>query len=178
MPDLVTHACTALLPAAFLPGARAWAIAVPATLGAVLPDLVSRGPSIALDTLVDLGVALPPFWADASDILHTPLAMVGVCGLLAYGLFADGERREVFTWLVVGSLGHLALDACQDHGGHGYPLLFPLSVQRWELGWFDADGSVVWAPLFAVITAAAWAVRGMVWPAGSGAGVEPPSESP
>ena len=138
MADLVTHVCSGLLPAALV-----WPRAVvPLAIGTVLPDLSGRVPQMALVAL-DLDVVLPGRVLWMLDVAHTPVAQALLVGLLAQ---AFRDRGRVAGWMLVGVALHFALDVLQDHHGNGYYLLFPASVERWELGWIGSEATVAWAP--------------------------------
>jgi len=153
MGDLVTHLCTALLPAAFLPQRR---YVVVVALGTVLPDLGSRVIPVALDRL--FGSVLPDAFFYPFGILHEPVALVLVCVLLALA-FVEEQRRAVFGALILGVALHLGLDVLQDHHGEGYYLLAPLSLGRFELGWMGSEATVKIAGPLILLTALAWAIR-------------------
>lgn len=141
MADLVTHACLGALIA--LPFGRG-RVAM-AAMGAVLPDLVSRVPSLALEL-----VGLAPEWVlDLAFVGHVPLGTVLWCGLFAQ---AFAERGRAFAWLGVGALTHYGLDLLQDHHGVGYQLAVPLSGVRFELGWIGSEATVGLAPWLLALT--------------------------
>lgn len=154
MADLVTHLCSGLLPGALLGAPRA----VWLGLGAVLPDLGARVPGLALDLLRRAGLPLPTGLDTPLSVLHMPVGIV--CGaVLISALVHPAQRGAAVRWLLAGGLLHLAVDLLQDHHGHGYFLLWPLSSWRYELGWIGSEATVFAAPILAVITALAWALR-------------------
>lgn len=168
MADLVTHLAAVLLPAAVLPDRR-WA--VPLAMGAVLPDLLSRVPSLALE-FVDRFLAVPEvvFWPWGA--MHEPIG-VGLAVAVLAGRFATDQRRWVAGALLAGAASHVLLDVMQDHHGQGYFLLAPFSVRRFELGWVGAQDTVHVALPLGIAAALAWMAR---WRLGSrllwlGAGV-------
>lgn len=153
MGDLVTHLCTALLPAAFLPRSRYVGVVA---LGTVLPDIGSRVIPIGLDRL--FGSVLPDAVWYPFGVLHEPIALVLTCALLAL-VFVEEQRRAVFGALMLGCALHLGLDVLQDHHGQGYHLLFPFSWGRFELGWIGSEATVPVAGPLAGVTGLAWGVR-------------------
>ncbi|MCB9692994.1 MAG: hypothetical protein H6736_14380 [Alphaproteobacteria bacterium] len=154
MADLVTHVCSGLVPAALV-----WPRAVvPLAIGTVLPDLSGRVPQMALVAL-DLDVVLPGRVLWMLDVAHTPVAQALLVGLLAQ---AFRDRGRVAGWMLVGVALHFALDVLQDHHGNGYYLLFPASVERWELGWIGSEATVAWAPWALLFTVLAWGAR-LAW---------------
>ena len=163
MADLVTHACTALLPGAlfrsrFLPFV---------VVGTVLPDALGRAVPLALERLLAYGlpVPMPVLWAWSG--LHEPIG-AALCALVLALAFREGDRRRVLLALWGGCALHTAVDVLQDHHGEGYVLLAPLSDLDFELGWIGSEATVAVAGPLALLTAAAWA------PAAIGAiGAEP-----
>jgi hypothetical protein len=157
MADLITHALTAaLLRGRRRPdGVLLWLI-----LGVILPDLSSRAPVLAAEVLQGYGLAT---WVPLSDlrflvgmnIAHTPVGIVGVAVVLAALLpcwLAEGRGRlEVVSLLAIGGALHLAVDVMQRHLAPGYYLLYPASVEGWELGWFRSDGSALAVPVLTVL---------------------------
>jgi hypothetical protein len=91
-------------------------------------------------------------------VLHEPIPLALVCVLLA-SCAVERERREVFFGLVGGCALHLALDLFQDHHGHGYYLLAPLWLGRFEVGWIGSEATVPLAPWLAAATALTWLAR-------------------
>ena len=154
MADLITHACSALIPGAFVRSR----LLGPVVIGAVLPDLVSRFPATVLDMLREGGLSIPGWLLMPWGVLNEPIALVLVFLLLAQA-FRPIDRWVVFRGLLVGCVLHVGLDVLQDHHGDGYQLLFPLSHARFELGWIDSEATVSWAPWLALITAGLWAAR-------------------
>jgi hypothetical protein len=152
--DLATHLCTALLPAAILGYRRVGPIAV----GTVLPDLISRVLPMALEAAALRGWPVPNALIVPWGVLHEPIPLALVCVLLA-SVAVERERREVLIGLWVGCALHLALDLFQDHHGHGYYLLAPLWLGRFEIAAIGSEATVPWAPWLAGLTFVAWAVR-------------------
>ncbi len=154
MADLVTHLCTALLPGVLIAGPRATWLA----LGVVAPDLAARVPGLALDILRRLSVPIPINIEAPFAVMHMPIGVL--CGaVLVSQIVHPEQRRQALVWLIAGGALHLAVDALQDHHGHGYFLLFPFSTQRYELGWMGSEATVAWAPWLALLTAVVWGVR-------------------
>lgn len=151
MADLVTHACTALLPGAVF---RTRGVGVVA-LGAVLPDLAGRVIPLGLDLVGRHGAPLPEWATWPWTALHEPIGWSLTCGLLALA-FVDGQRRRAFGLLALGCTLHTLVDLLQDHHGEGYLLLAPLSVRRFELGWIGSEATVPWALPLLAATGLAW----------------------
>ena len=154
MGDLVTHLCTALLPKGVFGGRYVGSF----SLGTVLPDLMARVPGITLQRIAMAGVSIPDWAFSLFDIFHMPVGMVPMFALVAF-LFKEGQRKPVFAWLLAGGALHLSLDALQDHFGQGYMLLFPLSLERFELGWMGSEATVVGAIPLALLTGLVWIGR-------------------
>ncbi|MCB9689459.1 MAG: hypothetical protein H6735_30760 [Alphaproteobacteria bacterium] len=155
MADLVTHACTALLPGAAF---RSRAVGVVA-LGAVLPDLCGRVIPLGLE-LLGRAVPLPEWVTWPWTALHEPLGWSLTAGLLASS-FVEGQRARAFRLLALGCTLHTLVDLLQDHHGEGYLLLAPLSVSRFELGWIGSEATVPWALPLLAATALAWVPAGI-----------------
>lgn len=156
MADLVTHVCVGLLPA----GLSRKIPAGPLVLGAVLPDLGARVPSMGTEALSRaLGVEVPGVLLHGWGVLHMPLGTAALALLLSL-LFPEEQRSRVLGWILAGAASHYLLDLVQDHHGQGYYLLFPFSLAHWELGWLHSEYSLDLAPWLAGLTALVWAVRG------------------
>jgi len=153
MGDLVTHLCTALLPAAFLPRSRYLPVVA---FGTVLPDLGSRVFPIGLDRL--FGSLLPEQVWYPFGVLHEPAALLLMSALIAFA-FVEEQRRAVFAALVVGAALHLGLDVLQDHHGEGYYLLIPVDIGRYELRVIGSESTVTIAAPLGIVTAMSWAAR-------------------
>ncbi len=151
MADLVTHACSALLPAAGLRTPKLGLVVV----GAVLPDLSGRVAPLGLDLLGRLGLPLPEWALWPWTGLHEPLGWALTC-VLAAAAFVERQRAEAFRLLAAGCALHTALDLTQDHHGEGYLLLAPLSTARFELGWMGSEATVGLALPLLAATAVAW----------------------
>lgn len=154
MPDLVTHLCTALLPAGLVGSRHAGLFAV----GVAMPDLASRVPSGIAGGLYLDGWPVPRGLLYPWTVLHLPFGIAGSALLLSL-LFPERDRPRALAWLTGGGLLHLAVDALQDHHGYGYALLFPLSWWTWEAGCIGTEATVPFAPWIALVTAAVWAAR-------------------
>lgn len=163
MADLITHGCTALLWKAWRGGGH-----VPAfTAGALLPDLLSRVPTIGLTRLHDQhGWPIPEPLIYGWLPLHLPTGMLLSAALLAF-LFPAAERPAVFRALLGGMVLHLGVDLLQDHYGVGYALLYPFSLWSWELGLMGSEDTVLLAPFLVGLTAFVW------WRKGRGGSASP-----
>lgn len=170
MADLVTHACTALLPGAFV---RSRWIGV-VTVGTVLPDVLGRVVPLGLERLQLLGAPIPPAAIPAFGPLH------GVVGSALTALFValwfvPGRRRGAFLALMLGVALHLGVDVTQFHHGQGYPLAAPLDWTPFELGWIGSEATVPYALPLLALTGLAWSFR---WWRDRAGGRAPPSTPP
>lgn len=154
MADPLTHLCTALLPKALIGGRHTGAFAI----GAVLPDLLSRVPSMLVERAIVAGAPLPAWSPHPFSVIHQPVGAAVTCVLLAC-LFREEDRRAVLGWLLGGAALHFAADVLQFHHGVGYHLWYPVSTARFELGWIGSESTVPLAPWLAALTAVAWGVR-------------------
>ena len=155
MPDLVTHACSALFPRAFVRGPHTGTF----LLGVVLPDLTGRVPTIALVAFQSTtGLELPKELLYPSQVLHMPIGIL-LLSVIVSRVFVPEQQRAALAWLIGGGALHLALDVLQDHHGFGYMLGYPLSRETFELGCIGSEATVPWAPVFALVTLGAWGVR-------------------
>lgn len=157
MADLVTHACSALLPGAFV--RSRWTGVV--TVGTVLPDVLGRVVPLGLERLHLLGAPIPVSAIPAFGPLHGVVGSELTAWFLALW-FVKGRRRAAFLALSLGVALHLLLDVTQFHHGNGYALWAPLWWDTFELGWIGSEATVPWALPLLGITALAWAVRGLV----------------
>jgi len=149
MADLITHAAVAWLLRLRSRDRVAVELFV---VGAVLPDVVSRVPSIALTSLRDQGLPVPPALLVGWEPLHMPVGMVVLSALLAV-LFAPEGRGRAFRNLLGGMGLHLLVDLLQDHMGVGYLLGFPLRLPSVELGLIGPEATVLVVPVLAVAVA-------------------------
>jgi hypothetical protein len=147
----VTHACTALLPAAGLRTPRVGLVVV----GAVLPDATGRVFPLGLDLLGRMGLPLPEWATWPWTALHEPFGWALTCALAA-SAFVEGQRASAFRLLAAGCALHTALDLTQDHHGEGYLLLAPVSTARFELGWIGSEATVPHALPLLAATLVAW----------------------
>ena len=139
------------------------------TSGVILPDLLSRGSLIVLYALKSwLG---PVEWmpsdtdrlSTALEIPHTPvgIVLVAICiaMLLPSRLSHPPGRWRVASLLGAGGFLHLLVDVMQRHLEPSYYLLYPFTVERWELGWFRSDGSLLALPVLVTL----WLVLNRAW---------------
>ncbi len=154
MPDPLFHLSTALLPGALFGPRHTGAF----VLGTLLPDLGSRLPGLALERVVALGVPIPEFVFTPWSVLHVPLGAGLGAVVLAY-VFHETERRAAATWLIAGVALHLGLDTLQFHHNGGYPLLYPCSMELYQIGIFGSEATVPWSAPVALVSVIAWAVR-------------------
>ncbi len=137
MADLVTHIGLAFL----VKGLTRKPHTASFVLGNVLPDLGGRAIGMGLTLLVHQGAPVPEDLIFGFGVLHLPLGILALCGLLALPFRRD-LRRSVFLNLLGGCFLHLALDLLQRHTGTGYPLLFPFTTWHWELGLIGSEATV------------------------------------
>ncbi|MEL6350064.1 MAG: metal-dependent hydrolase [Myxococcota bacterium] len=149
MADLVTHAAVAVLVKAAT-GRPHVAVFV---AGNLLPDLLSRLPSIMLNM-----VGAPRAMVYAWEPMHTPFGMVVAAYFLSLWFPAD-QRRMIFLNLLGGMFLHLGLDMLQTHLQKGYTLLFPFSMRGFELAVIGSEATVPWAIPLAILAAIAWRWR-------------------
>ncbi|MFK7930372.1 MAG: metal-dependent hydrolase [Myxococcota bacterium] len=154
MADLVTHLASALIPGVALRADRAAALA----LGAALPDVGGRVPGLFIELLETLGLPHPGVAHVPFGILHQPAGALLTAVVLSF-VVPEKDRPWTAGCLAIGVLGHLALDALQDHHGYGYFLLVPFEFSRYELGYIGSESTVPWAPWLALATALLWTVR-------------------
>ena len=173
MPDLLTHVSVGV----FVRGRAARSALVWFVVGSCLPDLASRLPGLGLALAAWLmGIQIPLPVLEATGLCHNPLPYLVLCVLVAMCL-PEQIRRMALLNLVAGGLLHLALDTTQTHLNGGYYLLYPFSMSRFELGWIEADASLVVMPYLLagsllVLGWRLWKVRrsGRSRPGDSGAG--------
>lgn len=149
MPDLLTHTgIGALLRVRRPRTALVWFV-----IGSALPDLASRLPGLGLALVSWItGIQMSLSVLEATGLCHTPLPYAVLCWLVAL-LLPRPIRATAAVNLLAGGWLHLALDATQTHLNGGYTLLFPFTLRRFELGWVEADDSLMLAPLFAAALA-------------------------
>jgi hypothetical protein len=149
--DLVTHAAAAVLVKRST-GATLLPFFVAGTL---VPDVLSRGPALALGWVQVHGMPLPPVATLAWEPMHQPVGMLILAYLLCM-LTPAPIRASVFWNLVGGMALHLGLDSLQNHHGVGYMLAFPFSTWGFEFAAIGSEATVWVAPLLAVL---AWRFR-------------------
>jgi hypothetical protein len=131
MPDLATHV---ILAAGVSLGVRNKRATAPLVLGAVLPDALSRIPSILFSDVL--------WYAEA---LHTPFVLLLCCYLISH-FFTQQHRAGIFGWMCLGVVLHLVPDALQRHVSHGYFWLFPFSFFDYTWGLYWSEESLVVLP--------------------------------
>lgn len=149
--DLVTHACSALLPGALFRSRFVPFVVV----GTIVPDALGRAIPLALERLYAHGVPvpMPVLWAWAG--LHEPFG-AALSALVLALCFAEPDRKRVLLALWAGCALHTGVDVLQDHHGEGYVLFLPFSDVDFELGWIGSEATVTIAVPLAIVTAAAW----------------------
>jgi len=153
MADLVTHSITAVL----LRGRRhVDAVTLWLVTGAILPDLLSRGPFVGLRVIQNMGFfpyhsLQDPRIQLGLNLPHTPAGIILVSVLLSVLLprwvITPLPRRRFAAWIAMGGFLHLAVDLLQHHLVDGYFLFYPFSVQPFEFGLVRSDGSALALPL-------------------------------
>ena len=142
MPGLLSHATVGL----FIRSRARRSALVWFVVGSCLPDLASRLPGLGLALaawLVEFEVPLPVL--EATGLCHNPLPYLVLCGLVTLCLPMD-LRRVAGINLAAGGLLHLGLDTAQSHLNGGYYLLYPFSLERFELGLIESDASLTLLP--------------------------------
>ena len=136
MPDLITHSAAAYFISRFKWRAQDRALFY---LGAILPDLLSRGVYIAAPNLYY-----------ATDLLHSPFC-VTLFTLIFIEFFDRSIKKRVFLLLISGVVSHYLLDILQKHLAIGYYWFFPFSwkTYTWGLFWPETATrfSFVWITL-------------------------------
>lgn len=139
MPDLLTHFLSGYL-------LGKWTIASRARrsifyLGAILPDLFSRGPVILLEFIMRrYPSGLSRFFIN----FHSPFVVFWLSLLISQ--FFQKDRRKIFFILLSGAGFHFILDFFQRHVEPVYFWFFPFCWKRYEAGLFWADSSVYAIP--------------------------------
>lgn len=129
MADLLVHAATAFVPARPLRDGRVRSILY---VGVCLPDLLYNGLLHLLDG--------PPLLCEP---IHSPLGVLPWCLLGAF-LFEESWRNRAFWALLAGCWLHLLVDVGMDSVGDGVVLwAFPFTMDRFELGWYRAEDSIM-----------------------------------
>jgi hypothetical protein len=129
--------------------------------GSLLPDLASWLPLrvyLKAEVLLDL----PSELERAFVPMHSPLLAALWCLLLSLAFVAP-ERRRVLASLLLGAMGHVALDALQWKYDGGYLLLYPLYLGKLQVGLLHQDR---W-PLWIAVTGAAAATAEVLWRRGA-----------
>lgn len=157
MADLVTHLAAGVLVKALAGAARpGWRSGLPAFLvGCVMPDAISRAPTIGMTALLHAGLPIPEPLIYGFYVLHMPLGLVPATWLAA-SLFEEGERPTVWANLLGGAALHMALDVLQRHWSAGYMLLYPFSTWHWEAGLIGPEDSVLAAGPLSALAGIAW----------------------
>ena len=137
MPDTLTHLLI-VIPIGRRFFQRPWRYIC--YLGAVLPDVLSRG----LGTLFkDTHAYFTP--------LHTPIGLM-VFVIFFMTFFEKRYWKKVVFYLSIGIVFHLIPDAMQSHiYGGGYFWLFPFSWWTYRIGFFGTDTSLYFLPVLIAI---------------------------
>lgn len=156
MADLVTHLLLNQLAGQrrLEPVALAWFVS-----GAVVPDLASRVPRMALLAGLERGVVTASETTRlvlfGLDLPHLPIGLAGVCVVAAAltprrWLPRKGRPRAGLL-LLLGGLLHLGIDVFQAHIEPAYRYLWPLVSTRFELGWIGTESSLVALPFLGAL---------------------------
>jgi hypothetical protein len=161
--DLLTHALVTVL------AGRGRMEAVPFAWflsGAVLPDFVSRAPSILMGRLVGPVLPLGDYGqaAFAFSSLHSPFGFGLVAAALVLALpqvlIHPLSRLRAWRLLMLGALLHIALDTLQIQYSMSPPLLFPISLWGPDIGFLGTEDSMwAWPVLIPLAAALEWRRR-------------------
>ena len=146
MADLLTHSLVNYVVGASSGRLRAgevsWLVS-----GGLLPDLLSRVPTMALEALPlpqSLSQSLCGVF-EGGELFHTPVGIAGfalaVCLLLPSVFVAPPGRLRAGALLAAGGLLHIGIDLLQRHLVPGYIPLYPLSRSWFEVGLFPETAS-------------------------------------
>lgn len=116
-------------------------------VGAMFPDILGR-------TLV---VLFPQSYliGTVSSLLHSTLLVFLVAYMVVF-FFRETRRREYFVALLIGTIGHLSLDATQKHFRAAYRWFFPFSFKTFEIPLLWPDQYVLLIPLLILLAVAVW----------------------
>ena len=154
MPDLITHSCVAYGLSVLC--RNRWHS--PVVVGALMPDVLSRVPSMVLSHLRTLEPAIPLWAIDMWGPLHLPVGMCISSAILA-SLWAKGLWWRIFWLSLMGQASHLIIDLGQDHVTGGYALGFPIWNTPVELGWYGTEASVWLAPILLLAVVTHWRLQ-------------------
>jgi hypothetical protein len=147
MPDLFAHFASGYL-IGRIPSIRSWSAFL--TLGAILPDLLTRIPEIILDRF--LGIPIYHF----VEIFHSPLCLLLTSFAISL-LIEHRARSKAFLSIFLGSTIHVVLDLMQKQFGSAiYMPFFPFSLDKVQWGLFHFNASIVFFPLLLILVFAAW----------------------
>ena len=150
MPDLFAHFASGYLLSYSSKFRRYTALFV---LGTVLPDVLTRIPEIVLQRF--LGFPVFHFF----NALHTPVGVTFASYILSYA-FPEEERKFVFTWLLSGSLIHIALDLLQKQFYRAvYMPFFPFSTEPVQWGLYHYNASLIFFLPLLIITSYLWRLQ-------------------
>ena len=154
MADLITHMCTAFL----LKSVTRRSYTPVFVAGVVLPDLLSRVPSMGLSFLQREGLAVPDALIYCWTPMHLPAGiLLWSIALAALGdMIRPGVGRAWFLNLLGGAALHLGVDLLQSHYTGGYLLGFPWSAQPFEFAWIGSEATVWLALPLALFTFWVW----------------------
>ena len=140
MPDLITHVALSHF---FVRGyelkkktVNNWPWRLLFYFGTILPDILTRPFYILF--------ALKNNWTVG---LHTPLATLAVCGIIAL-FFAQPLRKKVFHFLAAGNLAHFLLDSFQKHLIPQSYWLLPFSWRNYHWGFLYPNQFMSLIPLW------------------------------
>lgn len=118
-------------------------------LGNFLPDIIFK--TLLYVTASDTWTCEPS---------HAPLPLIPIC-LLAAQVFEESFRPRAFWALLLGSYGHLLVDAFKSYMGQGVILwAFPFSMDRFEFGLYQSPDTVT---LMAPALGSILLVEGIEW---------------
>jgi hypothetical protein len=145
MPDLITHACVGYFASVLFK--NKWH--TPVVVGAILPDVLSRVPSMVFAFLRThlsfIPIDLLYIWSP----LHFPVGVL-LSSLIFAMLWEPEKRRHFFGACLLGQISHLLIDLGQHHISGGYPLGFPVWNTPIEFGLYGTEASIWIAPILLI----------------------------
>ncbi|MFH1827606.1 MAG: metal-dependent hydrolase [bacterium] len=137
MPDLLTHALFSYPAKKIFPKKLVFIL-----IGSILPDLLGRS----------LGIFIlnPSIVGWYQTVVHTPFSLVLIIYCLSF-FFPQGERKTIFTFLLIGIVSHLFLDLFQKSIGLDYLWLFPFSFSSFQIPLIWPDESILFIPILIFI---------------------------
>ena len=154
MPDLITHSCVAYGLSVIC--RNDWHS--PVVVGALMPDILSRVPSMVLSYSRTIYPSIPLWVVDIWGPLHLPVGMCISSAILAV-CWTKALYARVFWLSLLGQFSHLLFDVGQAHITGGYALGFPFWNTPIELGWYSTEASVWIAPILLLFSVRHWKLQ-------------------